>query len=98
LEAWFSTDVRDKSGMSFFVGLFNFGDASGNQTVTATLPVKCAGVRAVDDLWGDVVGGDRIGTAGAGEVESNNGVGEGAANTVSRQLGPHASALLHVKC
>jgi hypothetical protein len=87
LEAWVSTDARDTSGKTFFVGLFNFMDGIAPQTVTATLPAACEVAKQVTDLW----------TLNESRARTWSQDADGAAR-VSRKVGPHDSALLSVQC
>ena len=93
LQAWISTDSRDKAGKSFFVGLFNFESTVGNQMVTATLPAaQCgSGVKTVKNLWSH----EHEAVQRVAAVESNK---VGDANKVARNIGPHDSMLLLVTC
>ena len=87
LEAWVSTDARDTTEKTFFVGLFNFMDDIAPQTVTATLPAACGVAKQVTDLW----------TSNESRAVTRSQAADGAAR-VSRKVGPHDSALLSVQC
>jgi hypothetical protein len=87
LEAWVSTDARDTTEKTFFVGLFNFMDDIAPQMVTATLPAACEVAKQVTDLW----------TSNESRAVIWSQDADGAAR-VSRKVGPHDSALLSVQC
>ena len=89
LEGWVSTDARDTTGKTFFVGLFNFMDDTGDmpQAVVATLPAACEVVKQVTDLW----------ASNESRAVTWSQDADGAAQ-VSRKVRAHDSALLSVQC
>jgi len=100
VEAWISNSVTltaAAAGSNFFVGLFNFGDAEANATVTATLPPRCKVIEQVMELWAfntsvcnglcqKIAPGVSISTLKNGSTQ------------LHLSLGPHDSSLLSVSC